>query len=167
MMLIQAHGMAHVLQPMVPPGLPGMVEHDVDAIMDKLMKFVIKGIRELMAKLKPVLLLIGKFIIKFGAKIQQVIQQFSITLDRVQKIFDEVMSSLAKKGDTLENLFYNTWFTFNPYDKPQINATDIQHNGHLYSIPALQGSVAEDLVKKYGSFKKSLNATGVDFAEYK
>lgn len=162
MLLLQAHGFADNKSAPLG-GLPGMVVKSVDMVLDMLMKKLVSLLHTLMKALKPALEQVGKFIIKFGLKVQQIIESFSVTLDMVQKIFDQVMASMSNKGDNEARLLFNTFHIMDIKNTGQITAQDLHDVSKLYTVPALQGSKADELVKKYDKD----NSGGLEMDEYK
>jgi hypothetical protein len=130
-------------------GLSGMVAKSMTTSLAKLTGEVGKAIKKLLDMLKPALEQVGKFIIKFGAKVQDVIESFSVTLDRVQKTFDQIMASTAPKGANAEAMLHETFHLFDTTNTGTIEVVDLQNVAKIYNIPALQGNKSDDLVKKY------------------
>merc|ERR1719265_411041 len=101
-----------------------------------------------MKVLKPALETVGKFIIQFGAKVQQIISAFSITLDRVQKIFDQIMHSVGHEYG-YRVLEQQTFPIFDFNHDGLVEASDLHNVGAVYDVPVLKGNKSNDLVKKY------------------
>merc|ERR1719401_2992940 len=65
--------------------------------------------------IKPALIQIGKWMRSMGSKMCGFIEQFSTTIDLVQKIFDQIMSKISPHGggaETKKNLLFNTYAIF-------------------------------------------------------
>merc|ERR1719261_836640 len=105
-----------------------------------------KAIKALLDTLKPALVQVGKFIIKFGEKVQSIIESFSVTLDRVQKVFDQVMASMSSGGSNLPEMEQQTFHLFDTTNTGTIQVIDLQNVAKMYNIPALQGDKSRDLV---------------------
>lgn len=140
MLLLQMHE--------VPDALGGLLTNSINTVLDTLMAKIMDGLTVLMDKLKPALLAVGGLVEKVGAKVQDMLEQFSISLDSVQKIMDQVMSTGSSKGSD-EDLLRETFNLFDVSNTGDLTADDLQKTGVIYSIPALQGSVADELVAKY------------------
>jgi hypothetical protein len=147
LVLLQAHGVMDTS--VLAGGLSGMVAKSMTTSLAKLTGEVGKAIKKLLDVLKPALEQVGKFIIKFGAKVQDVIESFSVTLDRVQKTFDQIMASTAPKGANAEAMLHETFHLFDTTNTGTIEVVDLQNVAKIYNIPALQGNKSDDLVKKY------------------
>mmetsp|Transcript_71778 Transcript_71778/g.185141 ORF Transcript_71778/g.185141 Transcript_71778/m.185141 type:complete len:1100 (-) Transcript_71778:193-3492(-) len=104
---------------------------------------------ELMVKLKPALEQVGKWILQFGDKIQAGIDAFSATLDKVQKLFDQIMAKLNGKGNNEDELLEQVFHLFDVSGNGFVETTDLHEVAELYSITALAGNLSEELVKKY------------------
>merc|ERR1740121_2713885 len=86
---------------------------------------------------------------------------FTVTLDTVQKIFDQVMSqihSLATNdttagGDSDSELQSETFTLFDNGGKGYITEEDIKVTADTYTIDSLYGDKASDLFKKYDTNK--------------
>jgi hypothetical protein len=147
LVLLQAHGIMDVSH--LSNGLSGMVTQAMTTSMQKLAGSIEAGIKKLLKLLKPALVQVGKFIIKFGEKVQNIIESFSVTLDRVQKIFDQVMASMAKKGANILQLEHETWHLFDTTNTGTILPQDLKNVASIYNIPALQGNKSDQLVNRY------------------
>mmetsp|Transcript_60675 Transcript_60675/g.130267 ORF Transcript_60675/g.130267 Transcript_60675/m.130267 type:complete len:1039 (-) Transcript_60675:95-3211(-) len=129
------------------PVLEKVLHGALSQVMDK----VIEVLHKFLETIKPALEQVGQWAIKFGDKIMSGIEAFSITLDRVQKIFDQVMAQLNGHGENYEELLDEAYSLFNVDGKGEISAADLQDVADLYSITALQGNKSDDLVQKYDS----------------
>jgi hypothetical protein len=145
LLLLQSHG---IMMDQNKSALPDLITKSLDTVLNSLMKEALHMLHLLMKKLKPALLKAGEFIKKFGEKVQNIIEAFSITLDRAQKIFDQVMASSAHKGDD-HDLVHNTFTIFDVSNTGAVSAKDLQDTAKLYTIPALQGDKAKHLLNKY------------------
>lgn len=147
LVLLQAHGIMDTSQLM--DGMAGMITKSMTTSLAQLTGAITEAIKKLLDKLKPALVQVGKFIIKFGDKVQAIIESFSVTLDRVQKIFDQVMASMAKKGANVDDMEHETFHLFDTTNTGTIEVIDLQNVAKIYNIPALQGNKSSHLVKKY------------------
>merc|ERR1719238_655767 len=78
--------------------LPSVLLTAVDTVLEKLMEEVSYQLKRFLKFIKPTLIQVGKWVKQFSEKVQDVIDEFSTTLDRVQKIFDQIMSNMAGGG---------------------------------------------------------------------
>jgi len=99
---------------------------------------------------KPALLQVGQMLDTFGDKIQATIEAFGTTLDRVQKLFDQVMSKISPTAGEGEDLMIHD--TFNLFDVSGtgfITVDDLHECANLYAMNALAGDKAKHLVAAY------------------
>jgi len=143
LLLLQGPGAVATL----PDALLAGVNKTMEAVLIKLTKYL----DLFLEKIKPALLKAGEMILKFGDKITQVLESFSLTLDNVQKMFDQVMSQLntdAREGID-EEMMHDTFTLFDVSRTGTISEEDLTNVADLYSISALQGSKPKDLVGTY------------------
>jgi len=126
-----------------------VVLNAVHNVLTSMVNKVSDLLAQLLEKLKPVLEQVGDMILKFGDKIQASLSMFSVTVDRVQKLFDQIMSKLHGYGANEDELLAETFNLFDVSNTGLITAKDLQDVSKLYSITALQGSLAQKLVSKY------------------
>jgi hypothetical protein len=143
--LIQTHG----LQLKPEDSLPHLISSSLNKVMDQLLDKVVGGLDKLMEKLKPALLKAGELIQKFGDKIQNVIESFSVTLDKAQKAFDQAMAQMSGGVDLEEQLIHETYGIFDVSNSGLVTAQDLKFTASLYNIPCLMGAKADELVEKY------------------
>lgn len=147
LVLLQAHGIMDTSQ--WTNGVSSMIAKSMTTSLEQLTGAITEAIKKLLDKLKPALVQVGKFILKFGPKVQDIIETFSVTLDRVQKIFDQVMAQLASGGAEQDKMEHETFHLFDTTDTGTIEVVDLQNVAKIYNIPALQGNKSDHLVKKY------------------
>lgn len=147
LVLLQAHGIMDASS--LSHGLSGMVSKSMTTSLTKLTGALDKAIHKLLKKIKPVLIIVGQFILKFGDKVQAIIEAFSLTLDYVQKVFDQIMAASAGKGSNSEQMEHETFHIFDTTNTGTILPLDLKRTGHVWNIPALQGNKSDDLVKRY------------------
>jgi hypothetical protein len=150
LMLLEAHG---IMDNSHLHGVAGMISKSMTTSAEKLSGSIKESIKQLLDKLKPALIQVGKFIIKFGEKVQAIIESFSITLDRVQKVFDQVMASLSGGGSNEALMMHQTFHMFDAMNTGAVTVAGLQDVAHLYDVPALQGSKSEHIVKKFDADK--------------
>mmetsp|Transcript_97086 Transcript_97086/g.274669 ORF Transcript_97086/g.274669 Transcript_97086/m.274669 type:complete len:1158 (+) Transcript_97086:91-3564(+) len=127
------------------PVVLNAVHHVLNSMVNKVSDLL----AELLEKLKPALEEVGDLILKFGDKIQTGLSMFSVTVDRVQKLFDQIMAKLHGYGDNEDELLHETFNLFDVSNTGFVTTKDLQDVSRLYSITALQGSLAQKLVSKY------------------
>ncbi|CAE7417632.1 unnamed protein product [Symbiodinium natans] len=136
--------------------LPGI--HLVAAkSMDKVKPLV----HDVMGELRPALSQVAEWLGSFSAKIQDTLEEFGTVSDRAQKLFDQVMQQMASSGGMYEEMVYDTYHIFDPYDDG-IDVEELQQAANQYGITSLQGQKAEQLMKKYNTDQKG----GIDIHEY-
>mmetsp|Transcript_125578 Transcript_125578/g.217722 ORF Transcript_125578/g.217722 Transcript_125578/m.217722 type:complete len:1021 (-) Transcript_125578:236-3298(-) len=154
-LLLQEHVGSKALDQQPEPkeslGFAAAIVNAVNQVLDMLMVQVRQAIADLMKKIKPALEQVGQFMVKFGDKIQTVIAGFSVTLDRVQKLFDQIMASAVGGGDEEQQAVVqeNTFTLYDVSNTGFVNKEDLKNIANLYGIPALQGKKSEELVDKY------------------
>eukprot|EP00747_Dinoflagellata_sp_TGD_P162216 gnl/TRDRNA2_/TRDRNA2_179570_c0_seq1.p1 gnl/TRDRNA2_/TRDRNA2_179570_c0~~gnl/TRDRNA2_/TRDRNA2_179570_c0_seq1.p1 ORF type:complete len:938 (+),score=209.71 gnl/TRDRNA2_/TRDRNA2_179570_c0_seq1:75-2888(+) len=116
-----------------------------DEVMDK----TTDELKKFIAMIKPALLQVGKWLNSFGDKMQTFIEQFGTTMDRVQKMFDQVMTKINHGGKGKETLLFNTFTLFDVSNTGAITLQDLHDVSNLYSISALQGDKGKQLLQKY------------------
>jgi Ca2+-binding EF-hand superfamily protein len=144
--LLQTHGMESP-----EDALPGVIITSLNSVMTMLFSKVIDELNELFeTKLKPVLEKAGELIQKFGNKIQDVIESFGVTVDRAQKMFDQVMSQISAGVPGMEEqLIHETYGIFDVNETGTVNVEGLQLVAQIYNVPALRGDNAAALVQKY------------------
>lgn len=124
----------------------------------ELVKKVQAGVHRLLEVMKPALLQIGNWLKTMGPKMQGVIEEFSIVIDRVQKIIDEVMAKIAGTGPHGKLLLHEVFAIFDVSGTGSISMNDMHKVAILYGVTALQHTKGEQLLKKYDADKdKSLS----------
>jgi len=127
------------------PVIMKSVHNVLIAVMDK----VAHALQVVMDKLRPAFKQVQEWIVKFGDKIQGGIEVFTVTLDKVQKLFDQVMGQLHGKGKNEEEMLIQTFGLFDADDDGWVDAKDLHEVADMYQMTALQGKLPEKLVTKY------------------
>mmetsp|Transcript_41306 Transcript_41306/g.119519 ORF Transcript_41306/g.119519 Transcript_41306/m.119519 type:complete len:1046 (+) Transcript_41306:156-3293(+) len=143
--------------PDMAPALALVITHAVHKVMTSVMKDISKLLARLMEMLKPALVQIGKWILTFGSEIQSGLSMFSVTLDRVQKLFDQTMARLHGHGDNREAVLEEVFDLFDANKDGYVGAAELRDVSELYSITELQGNFSEELVAVYGEGSGSEN----------
>lgn len=131
------------------PAIKGLVKGEVKQLVAKLAK----KIESFWKEIRPALVQVGKWLHSMGEKMQGFIEQFSQTIDKAQKIFDQVMSKLAKKANTDDELLYHTFAIFDVHHKGKISADDVEEVSSLFGVTALSGDKGKELHDKYDQDK--------------
>jgi len=135
---------------------------ELKMFVDKVFAKINQAMKAFLDKLEPALKQVGKWIISFGDKLQEGIEAFSQTIDRVQKIFDQMMEKMATSGTNKEAMMWNTYTLFDTDFDGKLSLTDLKKAAAAYKIPALAGTKSEELLAKY-DINKDLH---IDYAEY-
>jgi len=110
----------------------------------------LQAFQDMLANIKPALLQVGIWVNTFADKVQATVDGFGTSMDRVQKIFDQAMSKISPTAGEGEDLMLHD--TFNLFDTDgsgNISVQDLQNCAELYSITAIQGESASDLLERY------------------
>jgi len=111
----------------------------IDESITNLMAVVDEKVKSFLHKIKPALQQIGKWLESFGTKVQTTIEGFSTTLDKVQKVFDQLMKQLSTpKGADL--MLHDTYNLFDASNTGSISVADLKEVGEVYGVSALSGS---------------------------
>eukprot|EP00930_Biecheleria_cincta_P034768 TRINITY_DN23984_c0_g1_i1.p1 TRINITY_DN23984_c0_g1~~TRINITY_DN23984_c0_g1_i1.p1 ORF type:complete len:1081 (+),score=234.99 TRINITY_DN23984_c0_g1_i1:65-3307(+) len=130
-------------------------------VIDSVFSKVNVSMLDLMDKLKPALAQVGQWLNKFGAKVTKGLEEFSQTLDKAQKMFDQVTKQLNKDaGKNEDEMLEQTFPLFDADNGGSIEVDELQDVGQWYSISALSGKKPAQLMKKYdisgdGSIEKN------------
>jgi len=132
----------------------GMIMDFVSTALKQLPNFqqALTSLQAMMENLKPALMQVGIWVETFADKVQATVETFGTTMDRVQKIFDSLMSRLS--SDAGENADVMQHETFNLFDvdaSGQISEDDLQNCADLYAMNALKGEKGKELIEKYDS----------------
>jgi len=105
----------------------------------------------LMEILEPALWIVGDWLVTFGDEVQAGLQQATVSLDKVQKLFDSIMEQLNGRagGDDKDIMVEQTFALFDVSGTGQISVQDLQDVSDLYSIGALEGDKAQEMVDDY------------------
>jgi len=129
------------LKPYVLDGVEAMIVSGVEEVSIMLDNFF--------ALVKPVLETVGEWVTRFGDKVLTVIESFGTTMDRVQKIFDQITSDLGSGGDGFDTMLYETWGLFDLEARGNVSVQNLKDLGSLYAIQALSGTKPQELLDKY------------------
>lgn len=139
------------VDPHVATGLALIIGEAVNRTVMALIGEVTMLMRQFFTEVRPALLQIGEWIIRFGDKIQSGISVFSVTMDRVQKLFDQIMSHLAGRGKNGDVMVQQVFGLLDASNTGHVTAEDLREVARLYRITALLGKIPEELSEKYDS----------------
>mmetsp|Transcript_8009 Transcript_8009/g.14664 ORF Transcript_8009/g.14664 Transcript_8009/m.14664 type:complete len:978 (-) Transcript_8009:101-3034(-) len=132
-------------------------ESNRDGAMDvNSTEFLISGVKllkdaakKILEKMKPVLLQVQKWLVSFGDKVQAGIEVFTLTLDTVQQIFDQIMVQLKGTGANEDAMLHHTYSLFDVSNTGKVSAFDLADVANMYGITLLQDEKGSALFKKY------------------
>merc|ERR1719197_424570 len=133
----------------LPAGAIQAIKGVLEAKVKKMIAKLTKDVDEFWADIKPALLQVGKWLHSMGKKMQGFIEQFSQTIDKAQKIFDQVMAKLSSPDPIKEKMVFNTYNIFDVQHRQAVSADDIAQVSALFGITALAGNKGAELHKKY------------------
>jgi hypothetical protein len=111
---------------------------------------LVEKIYEFWDTILPALYQIQTWISSFGDSVQGILDSFTVTIDMVQKIFDQIMAQMSTSGG--DNKIGMVWETYNLFDMDEdgfVNVTELEAVATFYSISQLQGSTAASLIYEY------------------
>lgn len=98
----------------------------------------------------PGLYQIQTWITTFGDSIQGILDSFTVTIDMVQKIFDQIMAQLSTSGgDNKLGMVWETYDLFDMDDDGFVTVSELLAVAEFYSISQIQGATASTLILKY------------------
>eukprot|EP00425_Heterocapsa_triquetra_P013960 CAMPEP_0195127958 /NCGR_PEP_ID=MMETSP0448-20130528/138174_1 /TAXON_ID=66468 /ORGANISM="Heterocapsa triquestra, Strain CCMP 448" /LENGTH=1027 /DNA_ID=CAMNT_0040165737 /DNA_START=32 /DNA_END=3115 /DNA_ORIENTATION=- len=157
-----------LLQSQATVGQPGQANYS-DVIVPMIMNSVRQGLNvtvsrvtqlmdDLMRRIRPVLLQIGQWITRFSDNVMNGLDAFSTSMDRVQDIFDQVMSQLNGHGEGSDEMLFQTFNLFDVSNTGSVTQEDLENVANLYGINALEGSKPQELMQRYDRD----NSSGLD-----
>jgi len=129
--------------------LPAVITSSVGAVLENVMGRLVEMLDHFLVIIRPALEQVGEWILEFGDMIQNFVEGFSTTMDRVEGIFNELMSSLNGAGEGKEEMEYDTFTLFDASNSGGITAEDIADVARLYSITAFEGNAGAELHAEY------------------
>lgn len=100
--------------------------------------------------IKPALVQIGKWLVSFSTSTSSIVEGFSSSLDKIQKIFDQIMSKLSQSSGSNQLVMeYETYNLFDASNTGFISLQDLKDVSTMYTITALQGQKSAELFEKY------------------
>jgi len=129
--------------------LPVVITSSVGAVLESVMGGLVGMLDQFLVIIRPALEQVGEWLLEFGDMIQNFVDGFSITMDRVEGIFNELMSSLNGAGEGKDIMEYDTFTLFDASNSGGITAEDIADVSRLYSIIALEGISGAELHAQY------------------
>lgn len=116
--------------------------------VDDLIGNVTTQLQDFVKLLKPSMVAMSNWAVSFSTPVQIQIEEFGTTLDRVQKLFDQVMSRMSPPPDYTE-LIENTYNLFDATNTGVISLRDLESTSIIYGITALEGAPGKELFEKY------------------
>mmetsp|Transcript_39147 Transcript_39147/g.92102 ORF Transcript_39147/g.92102 Transcript_39147/m.92102 type:complete len:919 (+) Transcript_39147:117-2873(+) len=110
-----------------------------------------EAVEELLRILRPALQKVGEWLVSFGDQLQGSVEAFSVTIDKVQKLFDNLMVHFAPVAGDSEELEYDTFNLFDVDGDGIITIFDLRNVSAFYGIEALQGEKSTELVHAHDS----------------
>jgi len=129
--------------------LPTVITSSVGSVLENVMARVVEMLDHFLVIIRPALEQVGEWILEFGDLIQNFVDGFSTTMDRVEGIFNDLMSQLNGAGEGKELMEYDTFTLFDASNSGGITAEDISDVARLYSITALEGNSGVELHAQY------------------
>lgn len=115
----------------------------------KVMSKVSDQVDEFMSAMRPALDQLRAWLEQFGDRLERELNDFGSSLDRVQKLLDEVMHFRGGGGGNLSDMVRYTFPLMNVDGSKHIEVLDIQQTAQQYGITALSGEKAQQLLMKY------------------
>mmetsp|Transcript_78522 Transcript_78522/g.230316 ORF Transcript_78522/g.230316 Transcript_78522/m.230316 type:complete len:900 (+) Transcript_78522:93-2792(+) len=139
--------------------LMGTVRPYIEKLLDQVNVLIVR----FLDAISPALNKTREWLVSFGDKIQAALEEFGTTIDRVQKLFDQVMAKLSPSaGANEDEMLRNTYVLMDTNNDHSVDAGDLRSVAKLYGISAFSGSKADDLFKKYDADGQG----GLDEGEY-
>lgn len=130
---------------------------NMEKVVNKSMSKVSQSVDKFLVEVSPPLHQVSEWLGSFGEKIQDSLEEFGTTIDRAQKIFDQVTSKISMKAASPEDekaMLDQTFAIFDTDSGGTIDIKNMQQIADLYGITALQGKKAESLMDKYNTDKE-------------
>jgi hypothetical protein len=115
-------------------------------------------------KITPALDTIGKWIVRFGPKIQAFVSQLGTTVDRAQKTFDKMLMKLQVSSG-VDKMIHASFNLYDLKHQGYVTLFDVQEVGRSYAIDAYQGDSGKKLFEKYAGHNDRLEK-GPEFAAF-
>eukprot|EP00928_Gymnodinium_smaydae_P034783 TRINITY_DN2457_c1_g1_i1.p1 TRINITY_DN2457_c1_g1~~TRINITY_DN2457_c1_g1_i1.p1 ORF type:complete len:1058 (+),score=209.68 TRINITY_DN2457_c1_g1_i1:54-3176(+) len=147
--LLQAGGIIQQLKGDNSSALVPILTDTLEDLVKDGVQLISSAVLKLWEKLKPTLERVGEWILKFGHKIQDAVDSFTTSMDKVQKMIDQLMSQLNGQGGNEEVMLEQTFNLFDVSGTGSVTVSDLESVSKLYSITALQGAKPQELVDKY------------------
>lgn len=129
----------------------------LEKVVNKSMNKVDQIVQKFIVVVGPALDQVGEWLSSFGEKIQDQLEEFGTTIDRAQKIFDQVASKISTTaGEGEADMLEQTFDIFDTDAAGVISIQNMHDVSELYGITALQGTKGETLMKQYSTNKKGV-----------
>jgi len=147
MLLQEMHGIS--LDSSNASALTALITQAVDEALDQVFDKISELLNQLFETLKPSLIQIANWTSQFSDSVNQALEEFSSTLDKAQKMFDQAMSQLGSSGSNTATMIQNTFVLFDTDDTGAISVENLIKVGEYYTISALSGNKSYELMEKY------------------
>lgn len=129
------------------PSVIKMVHTEMEVVNQELQQLL----HQLLSILRPVLDKIASWITQFGDIIQAGMTQFTQSLDKAQKVFDQVMAQLSSsdKAKAKEEMLDEVFNLVDIQSDGKITLQDLKDAGMIYSVSALHGDKPDVIFPKY------------------
>jgi len=122
----------------------------VAKVLNKAMAKVEELLNEVLVLLWPSLNQTSVWLSTFSEKIIDYLEEFSTTVDRAQKLFDQITAQLdSSVGSNLKDVLNDTYNIFDQDNDGSISIDELTTAATAYSITSLSGSKAYALFAKY------------------
>lgn len=136
-----------------PMSAPSSCKENIADALAKILDTILAPLTEAMDDLwtvtQPVLAQVGDYLVTFGDKIQRMMEDFTNTLDKVQKIFDQIMEIVSGGSGDQAQMEYDTYTLFDSDESGLLNVKDLQETAVMYGLDCLAGDKAKQLIDKY------------------
>eukprot|EP00927_Polykrikos_kofoidii_P059439 TRINITY_DN54592_c0_g1_i1.p1 TRINITY_DN54592_c0_g1~~TRINITY_DN54592_c0_g1_i1.p1 ORF type:complete len:987 (-),score=209.70 TRINITY_DN54592_c0_g1_i1:115-2985(-) len=106
------------------------------------------SLQGMLENVKPVLLQVGIWVETFADKVQATIETFGTTLDRIQKIFDKLMTQFSPDaGKNAPEMEHETFNLFDTDGSGALSEDDLRACAQSYGVDALRDDKAGQLIQ--------------------
>lgn len=134
------------------PTVPAQHEDPTEAIVAALTNLpqfqqTLSLVQGMFDMFKPTLLQVATFVQTFGDQVQETVETFGTTMDRVQKLFDQAMYQLhGTSGEGAEQMEHDTFNLFDIDSSGRVGMDDLHVVAQLYSIYAVDAAKGQELI---------------------
>lgn len=99
--------------------------------------------------IRPALEQIGEWISTMGSTLMDLLEQFGTTIDRVQKMFDEIMAKVSGSTGSRAELVYHSFNIFDISHTGNVTHEDMRKVAELYGLTPLLEDKGAQMIEKY------------------